>query len=458
MDTNEKINEYEQGLDKDPKYELVSLVAYLIGVDKKVFEEEKEPPKIEIYDDLEKNKSAKIIRNLCILRTALERSYKRVTDAIKHDGRSIFAMHEYIPTNCFTYLSGEGIKFSDKVHKNTNLMLMEINKELKNRINNCMNLNHIVKWEYLVNMILMPNGDTIKGLTDAAQIYYDNMALYPYGTYINWQPQNEGNILWCDSRFCFLLYKWNNDIFKNYDKVRDVGKETKNIIYNFLEKNRDIYLVVDCENSNPYRLFATLNGLSDEYKENIAKIILIDDPHTSVTWEKLSDYINIPIKYLEIDRINESKSIVDEEVIMECSELYYKENVRAFIMVASDSDYWPLVRRFNDCEFLFFVEHIKCGDDLKEGLITKGIPYCFIDDFYSRDSSYIIEEIVTDNIRNELNNQVSINLKELLEKHLKNIRAELTDTEKKYIYEKYLRTIKLNIVDDVLTLEVKSRS
>ena len=30
----ENINQYEQGLDKESKYELVSLVAYLIGVEK----------------------------------------------------------------------------------------------------------------------------------------------------------------------------------------------------------------------------------------------------------------------------------------------------------------------------------------------------------------------------------------------------------------------------------------
>lgn len=453
----ENINQYEQGLDKESKYELVSLVAYLIGVEKRHFESEKEPPKIEIYDELEKNDAAKIVRALCLLRNSIERNYKRVTNAIIQEGRSIYAMHDILPTNEISYLESKGIRFSDQENKNSNNFLIKLNSELKNRMNNCSNLNHIVKWEYLVNMILMPDGDTKAGLEKAAELFYNNMAYYPYSTYINWIPQDEGNVLWSDSRFCYLLYKWNNDEFLEYNKVRDAGKDTKEIIYSFLKRNDNIHLVVDCENSNPYRLLATLNGLEEEYREKITRIVLIDDPHTSETWNKLEQYISIPIKYLEIERINDNKSIVDEEVIMECSELHYKENVDAFIMAASDSDYWPLVRRFTDCDFLFFVEHIKCGPDFKEGLITKGIPYCFIDDFYSKDSGWIIEEILLDNIRKELKEKCTIDLEELLDKQLWNLKAELNDSEKKYLFERYLRNIKININEDkVMTLEIKS--
>ena len=328
----ENINQYEQGLDKESKYELVSLVAYLIGVEKRHFESEKEPPKIEIYEELEKNDAAKIVRALCLLRNSIERNYKKVTNAIIQEGRSIYAMHDILPTNEISYLESKGIRFSDQENKNSNNFLIKLNSELKNRINNCSNLNHIVKWEYLVDIILMPDGDTKAGLEKAAELFYNNMAYYPYSTYINWIPQDEGNVLWSDSRFWYLLYKWNNDEFLEYNKVRDAGKDTKEIIYSFLKRN-------------------------------------------------------------------DNKSIVDEEVIMECSELHYKENVDAFIMAASDSDYWPLVRRFTDCDFLFFVEHIKCGPYFKEGLITKGIPYCFIDDFYSKDSGWIIEKILLDSIQ-----------------------------------------------------------
>ena len=58
----------EQIAYKDSTYELVSKVAYLIGVPLRFFQNEHEPPKIEIYDRLEQDKNARIIRNLCIIR------------------------------------------------------------------------------------------------------------------------------------------------------------------------------------------------------------------------------------------------------------------------------------------------------------------------------------------------------------------------------------------------------
>ncbi len=62
---------------KDRTYELVSKVAYLIGVPLRIFENEHEPPKLELYDQLERDKNARIIRSLCIIRTAIERNYKK---------------------------------------------------------------------------------------------------------------------------------------------------------------------------------------------------------------------------------------------------------------------------------------------------------------------------------------------------------------------------------------------
>ena len=73
----------EQIAYKDSTYELVSKVAYLIGVPLRIFQNEHEPPKIEIYDRLEQDKNARIIRNLCIIRTAIERNYRKINDIIR---------------------------------------------------------------------------------------------------------------------------------------------------------------------------------------------------------------------------------------------------------------------------------------------------------------------------------------------------------------------------------------
>ena len=54
---------------------IISRVAFLIGVPRKIFEKQTEPPELDVYKELEKQKNARIIRNLCILRTSIEQNY-----------------------------------------------------------------------------------------------------------------------------------------------------------------------------------------------------------------------------------------------------------------------------------------------------------------------------------------------------------------------------------------------
>ena len=93
--TEELIAEYEYYEEderiqyKDSTYDIVSKVAYLIGVPKQIFENEHEPPKLEIYELLEKDKSARIVRNLCIVRAAIERKFGRINDKIRKEYKSM---------------------------------------------------------------------------------------------------------------------------------------------------------------------------------------------------------------------------------------------------------------------------------------------------------------------------------------------------------------------------------
>lgn len=57
-------------------YTLVSPMAYLIGIDKENFGEENARPfLLKSYEELDAHKEARIIRNLCRIRTAMERNY-----------------------------------------------------------------------------------------------------------------------------------------------------------------------------------------------------------------------------------------------------------------------------------------------------------------------------------------------------------------------------------------------
>ena len=95
----------EQIAYKDSTYELVSKVAYLIGVPLRIFQNEHEPPKIEIYNRLEQDKNARITRNLCIIRTAIERNYRKINDIMRMEYRGLLSMPEIIPASSMQQLS-----------------------------------------------------------------------------------------------------------------------------------------------------------------------------------------------------------------------------------------------------------------------------------------------------------------------------------------------------------------
>ncbi len=195
-----------RALHKDHTYELVSKVAYLIGVPLRIFENEHEPPKLELYDQLERDKNARIIRNLCIIRTAIERNYKRINDAMRMECRGLLSMPELIPSASLQQLSDDGVNFITKFSTKLCHHVIEVNRLISDRINNCKSLFPVwINWAYLKELFLMPDGLTESGTKAAAGLYYANLSYYPYQMYINWAPADEGNILYSDRKFADLL-------------------------------------------------------------------------------------------------------------------------------------------------------------------------------------------------------------------------------------------------------------
>lgn len=122
---------YENGT-----YMVISKFAYLIGVPFHIFENEHEPPKMEWYEALEKDKNARIIRNLCMLRTAFERNYRNIFQAMRYDLKGIASMPEYIPRECIDQLSVDGLSIY-RANAQPIQYIIDINNHIANRINNC---------------------------------------------------------------------------------------------------------------------------------------------------------------------------------------------------------------------------------------------------------------------------------------------------------------------------------
>ena len=440
--------EDERILYKDSTYDIVSKVAYLIGVPKHIFENEHEPPKLEIYELLEKDKSARIIRNLCVVRAAIERRFGKINDKLRKEYKSIYSLPELIPQEALRQLDLDGASFYKKSSTKLAHHIIEINKLIRDRINNCKHIFPVwLNWDYIRDLFNMKNGLTEEGTKAAAGVYFTNLECYPYSIFINWSPQPNGNILYNDKKFVTLLYQWHNDYFSDYSKVSDAGSFVKSNIYDFIDDAKRVVMAVDCENSDPYRLCAALKGLDADVTAKIQKIMLFDDVHTVDAWRILEPHTKIPVEHIMTERVKQTKSLVDIELTaMTCRE-HYVNLVDSFIIVSSDSDYWGLISSLPDAKFLVMIEREKCGPDMKAALANSGIFYCYIDDFYTGDGEDLKKNALFNEIYRTLDEALNLNVKDMLDAALLATRIDMSPAAKRQFFEKYIKRMSL-VIDD----------
>ncbi len=181
--------------------------------------------------------------------------------------KGLMSMPELIPIDAITQLEQDHIHIV-KTHSKLVHYIIDINRLIMDRINNCKDFFPMwLNWQYLREIFIMPNGLTEEGTKVAANLYYMNKNFYPYRMYMNWPPTDQGNILYNDKKFVTLLYEWNFDKFEDFSKVSDAGSRTKDNIYQFLEDSGRTVVVVDCENSDPYKLCAVFNHLETDILE-----------------------------------------------------------------------------------------------------------------------------------------------------------------------------------------------
>lgn len=446
-DNTEEMAEVRNYPYRSGKYDIISIVAYLIGIPKKIFENEHEPPVIAVYEKLDKNRNARIVRNLCIVRTAIERNFKALNDEMRYSYQSLLmVLPEYLPYDCLQQLSADGVNFVKKSSTRLQHHIMEINRLLTDRINNCKDLFPIwLNWNYIRPLFLMPDGLTAEGTSKAAALYYAHLYEYPYQVYLNWTPADVGNILYNDHKFVTLLYEWNNDDFKDLSKVTDVGAHTKGEIYDFLAGSQKAAMVVDCENSDPYKLCATLRGLEPEALERLSKIILYDDVNTAPIWRILETMTHIPVEHILIERLKQTKSLVDIRLTAGTCKEFYQNNVDSFVIVSSDSDYWGLISALPEARFLVMVERDKCGVDMKKALAVSNIFFCYLDDFYSGNADDIKVNALVKEVYRFLDRSVQFNARAMLEAACLATRISMSNVEKEQFYNKYIKPMHLVI-------------
>ena len=95
------------------------------------------------------------------------------------------------------------------------------------------------------------------------------------------------------------------------------------------------------------------------------------------------------------------------------------------------------------------VESDKCGPDIKRALEQHHIFYCYIDDFYSGNSSYDIKvTALVRAARKYLTEKVKLNVHDMLRAVYYSTRADMTDAEQKQFYDKFIKPMHLKIEDN----------
>ena len=437
------------GFWKENRYEIISTIAYLVGVPIRIFENEHEPPRMDIYRKLDLDKNARIVRNLCCLRTAIERNYKKINTAMQFDFKTLNSLPEYIPQECMRQLSDDGISFIKKSSTKLFQHVIEINKLLSDRVNNCRSLfPDWLNWQYVRDLFVMPNGLTEEGSKTAVEVYYGSLSFYPYQMYINWKPVDEGNILFSDKKFVKILYKQHGEIFEDDSLVSDASGYVKNAIYDYIDESIKSLVVVDCENSDPYKLCAALNSLDGDEIAKISKIILFNDVHTVAAWQILESYTDIPVEHMMIERVKADKSLVDPKLIVRTCQEHYQNHVDSFIIASSDSDYWGLISSVPTARFLVMVESEKMGRDIKEIYDEHDIFYCYLDDFYTGNADDIRQTALFGSLNKTLSECVSFNINSLMDNAIRETRINMPQAEREQFIRKYLRTMQMEIADN----------
>ena len=116
--------------DQADTHQITSTVAFLAGIEKRIFENEHEPLDLSIFNDLSTNKSARIIRNLCRIRTKFEQNFCQINSRIRYEMKSLTSLVDLIPQDAIAELDEDGINII-KANQKTNQYIIDINKLIR---------------------------------------------------------------------------------------------------------------------------------------------------------------------------------------------------------------------------------------------------------------------------------------------------------------------------------------
>lgn len=228
--------------------------------------------------------------------------------------------------------------------------------------------------------------------------------------------------------------------------MSDASDVTKYGIYDFVERSdKGVVVVVDCENSDPYKLYATLKNLDAGQLSKVRKIILYDDVHASTAWAILNEFTAIQVEHIMLKRLKDEKSLTDMTLAVGVCREFYSGTADSFVLLSSDSDYWALISMLPEAKFLVMVEYDKFSGSMRQAMEDAGIFYCYIDDFCTGNSDEVRMCALLGQLQVRLDELVHFNVRVLLQEVNRATRAEMGTREERRFYDKYVRQMKISI-------------
>jgi len=449
---------------------VVSVFAYLIGVPRDQFGK---TFRMSTYEDLEKNEDAKIMRSLCTIRSALLRQYGSIYLRMKRDIKNLDGIPDYIDPGLFTYLESKKIRIiTGSQIKDIYEYIITINSQINNRLTQVLRLFPAwVNTDYIRDVIAMPGGSNKDRIVSASNKMKDNINSYPFGSYINWPIERKdafvespeyfldevhtGNVIHNDRKFMVLLYRIHGEEFTDFGRVTDANEETKQQLSDFMMQHERIVMLVDCENSDPYKLCAVLDSMRETWGRMLLdnggadvrlleKIILFDDSRTVDAWDIISQHTSVPIEHREVERVLQNKSLVDIVMTAGACREHYENGVNAFVVASSDSDYWGMISSLPKAEFLVLAERENLSRDAEKHYERNGVPICLMDEF-ADNLSGIKEDALCHGLEKRINNLMTINIDDILDALYSELRLDMSSREKENFRASVGRELKLSI-------------
>ena len=363
------------------------------------------------------------------------------------DIKNLNSIPDLVPQDALKTLESDGIQFV-RARRRLDEYIVDVHNYLLPHVPNCQKfLPEWVKWPYVRNLFFINRGNTIEGNKEAARIYSEFRDLFPYQSFINWNPdEGDGNILRDDAKFLPILYERNRDRFYDMSKVTEAGDAALTSPEDFFANSERVIIAVDCENADPCKVIGIIKDLDAKGLVNkIAKILLVDDEHTSSQWRALRRNEKLPLEYYLTDRVKDEKSAVDVALTIkfyrEISELRNSDTpVDSAIIISSDCDFWPLIELTPEVKFLVMLEYDNCSQAYYQRLQNNDVPFFYIDEYFTSGNIELKTEVVLQEVIHEIeeNHLSKLNLFSVINRALSKIDLKMNEAEIMQFIEKYI--------------------